>query len=181
VVKELGDRVDLVLDGGPCDAGIESTVVDVRDDPPRVLRPGAIGVGGLRALIPDVAMGPAVAAAGERVSPGMDARHYAPRARMVLAPSLADAVAMARELRSHGASIGPIALVVHEPLGGREGEGLVVRTLPAEPAEYARGLYATLHDLDEAGAAAIVVQAVPGDEAWWAVADRLARGSADRS
>jgi L-threonylcarbamoyladenylate synthase len=54
VVKQLGDAVDLVLDAGACDAGIESTVLDVRCRPARVLRPGAVDVAALRAVVPDV-------------------------------------------------------------------------------------------------------------------------------
>src|SRR5581483_3653362 len=53
-IKQLGHAVDLVLDAGPCDAGIESTVLDVRREPPRVLRPGAVGLAALRAVLPDV-------------------------------------------------------------------------------------------------------------------------------
>jgi L-threonylcarbamoyladenylate synthase len=54
---------------------------------------------------------------------------------------------------------------------------LIVRVLPDDAVAYARALYRTLHDLDDAGVRAIVVQAVPEDPSWWAVADRLARGS----
>ena len=93
VIKELGERVDLVLDGGPCEAGIESTVVDVRSASPRVLRPGALGLAELRAVVPDLRLRGGSAGSGERrASPGMDERHYAPRARLVLAPNRAQAL-----------------------------------------------------------------------------------------
>ena len=181
VVKELGDRVDLVLDAGPCAAGIESTVVDARLDPPRVLRLGAASLAALRRAAPGLRVRADDAAAeAARASPGMDARHYAPRARMMMASSRDAAVSLARELvdatgEARGVSVG---LVVHEPVSAREAEGLALRRLPSEPSEYARRLYGTLHDLDDAGARVIVVQAVPrDDEAWWAVADRLERGS----
>src|SRR5579883_1162410 len=79
VVKQLGDAVDLVLDAGECDAGIESTVVDVRVDPARVLRPGALDLAALRRVLPDVqARVERVEGAQPRLSPGMEARHYAP-------------------------------------------------------------------------------------------------------
>src|SRR5262249_4569280 len=71
VVKELGDEVDLVLDGGPCDAGIESTVVDVRGPTARVLRPGAVDLARLREVEADVAAASVTAAAAaSRASPG---------------------------------------------------------------------------------------------------------------
>jgi len=64
------------------------------------------------------------------------------------------------------------------PLAGGD-RGCDVRSLPRDPTQYARLLYRTLHDLDDAGVDAIVVQGVPSDEAWWAVADRLRRGSTE--
>ncbi len=178
VVRQLGEVVDLVLDAGPCDAGIESTVVDVRDNPPRVLRPGALDLGALRRVIPDVVdQVDSVRGAAPRLSPGMEARHYAPRARLVIADTWLEAYRVACGLAGGGARVG---LVTYEKrtTSVRE-ERLLVRTLPAEAAQYARALYGTLHDLDDAGVDAIVVQGVPRDDAWWAVADRLRRGSTE--
>ncbi len=178
VVKSLGDAVGLVLDGGPCEAGIESTVVDVRGEHPRILRPGALGVAALRAIEPDVEASEAVLAEdAARASPGMDARHYAPRARLVVVETRAEALARARALAS---ADGRVGLVVRGPSPGAGGAGdlLDVRVLPDEPAAFAAALFATLHALDDAGARAIVVEAAPAGEAWWAVADRLKRASA---
>jgi L-threonylcarbamoyladenylate synthase len=176
VVKELGDAVDLVLDAGHCDAGIESTVVDVRSHPARVLRHGAVGIAALRRVVPDVEVAEAgVAGASARPSPGMGSRHYAPRARLILADTWVEAQRIAFGLAGTGARVG---LVTHEKRATSVPEQRVlVRALPREPAQYARLLYGTLHDLDDAGVDAIVVQGVPDDEAWWAVADRLRRGS----
>jgi L-threonylcarbamoyladenylate synthase len=179
VVKQLGDRVDLVLDGGPCDAGIESTVVDVRTDPPRVLRPGAVDIAALLAIAPDLQAPRRDPGAGEtRASPGMDARHYAPRAPLHVAPTHLGAVSLARAIADQQRR--PVGLVVREPMAGEAPVGparLVLRVLPGDASGYARILYATLHDLDDEGVCAIVVHAVPQQPAWWAVADRLARGS----
>jgi L-threonylcarbamoyladenylate synthase len=176
VVKELGDRVDLVLDGGPCDEGIESTVVDVRFDPPRVLRPGALGIAALTTIAPAiVATRVDPAAEDTRASPGMDARHYAPRAPLRLAPTREAAVALARSLAQGSGA--PVGLVVRELSPGDSFRGLLQRTLSGDAPDYARRLFAVLHELDDQGVSAIVVQAVPDEPAWWAVADRLARGS----
>ncbi|MGO9833849.1 MAG: L-threonylcarbamoyladenylate synthase [Polyangiaceae bacterium] len=174
VVKELGDAVDLVLDGGPCDAGLESTVVDVRGGGMRVLRPGAVGLARLRDIGAVEKGGESAREAAPRASPGMDARHYAPRARLLLAATWEDARRMATGLASSGQRVG---LVVHalEPIAATD--RVVVRCLPCDPVEYARLLYRTLHELDDAGVDAIVAQAVPAGEAWWAVADRLRRGA----
>jgi L-threonylcarbamoyladenylate synthase len=176
VVKELGAAVDLVLDGGPCEAGIESTVVDVRSAPPHVLRPGALRIAALRAIAPDVQVRTADAAATEgRASPGMDARHYAPRAPLFLAPTREQALDKARDLAAGGVAVGLVLRAL--PVAPAALRLAVVRVLPDDPAQYARQLYGTLHDLDDLGVAAIVVEAVSKDEAWLAVADRLARGS----
>jgi L-threonylcarbamoyladenylate synthase len=179
VVKQLGDRVDLVLDGGPCDAGIESTVVDVRVAPPRVLRPGVVGIEALRAVAPDLQAPRRDPDAGEtRASPGMDARHYAPRAPLHIAPTHKAAVSLARVLADrHGQ---PVGVIVRQHGAGAEPvepARLALRVLAGDASGYARLLYATLHDLDDEGVCAIVVHAVPDQPAWWAIADRLARGS----
>jgi L-threonylcarbamoyladenylate synthase len=179
VVKQLGDRVDLVLDGGPCDAGIESTVVDAGVQPPRVLRPGAIGIEALRAIAPDIDVRSRMPAAEERrPSPGMDARHYAPRAPLRIAPTHDEAVSLARTiLEREGKAVG---LVVRDTSVAPT-PGLVLQLLPSDAAGYARRLYAALHELDDRGVCAIVVHAVPDDPGWWAVADRLVRGSTSAS
>ena len=178
VVKQMGDLVELILDAGPSDAGIESTVVDVRSDPPRVLRPGAVDLSALRRVLPGIeAQTDSIRGAAPRVSPGMDARHYAPRARLILADTWVEAQRIAYGLAGTGARAG---LVTYEKrtTSVRE-ERVLVRTLPRDPAQYARLLYRTLHDLDDAGVDAIVVQGVPNDDAWWAVSDRLKRGSTE--
>jgi len=71
----------------------------------------------------------------------------------------------------------PVGLVLREAAVGAGLPGLVEKTLPGEASDYARLLFATLHDLDDEGVCAIVVQDVPDEPAWWAVADRLARAS----
>ncbi|HSY23967.1 MAG TPA: L-threonylcarbamoyladenylate synthase [Polyangiaceae bacterium] len=186
VVRQLDGAVDLVIDGGPCDAGIESTVVDVRSEA-RVLRPGAIPAGALRGAWAAVASGPDMddasgthdmseASDKTRVSPGMDARHYAPQAPLRVMSTAGEALAAASALGARGARAG----VVTCGAGGsdRAPAGVLVRDLPADAAAYAHALYATLHALDAEGVAAIFVQRVPADDAWRAVADRLSRAAA---
>jgi L-threonylcarbamoyladenylate synthase len=185
VAKSLGDVVDLILDGGDgsaCERGIESTVVDVRGDRVVVLRPGPIDRDALRAVEPEVTRAkPIVLAAGApRASPGLDDRHYAPRARIVLAATRPEAEQSACGLAASGVRVGLLVRGLREPdfasaLG--RGDRLVLRALPRDAAGYARGFYAALHDLDDAAVDAIVLEAVPDDEAWWAVADRVRRAA----
>jgi L-threonylcarbamoyladenylate synthase len=178
VVASLGDRVDLVIDGGPCSAGIESTVVDLSGDTPLVLRPGAIDLPTLRAVVPElIDPGFEVLAEGAlRASPGLDRRHYAPVTRLLLAAHRDRLLEEARRRASRGERI---ALLLVDPLAEeaevRDTAGVHVVTLGADPVVYARALFATLHALDEGGFAAILAEPVPASPPWRAVADRLRR------
>jgi L-threonylcarbamoyladenylate synthase len=171
VVKSIGERVDLVIDGGAAWAGIESTVVDARGPVLRLLRPGAVSAAAIRTLGMELAEAEAPADAHREVheSPGQDAKHYAPRAELLVVEGRDEAIAAARSARR-------AALVVRTPETSAPELAEVV-VLAADPAAYARELFATLHRLDDAGMDRIVVEAVPADDAWAAVADRLRRGS----
>lgn len=181
VVRSLGDRVDLVLDGGPCTHGIESTVVDVRSDPPRVLRAGAATLEMLRVVEPSVAYetgASTVAGGAARASPGMASKHYAPRATVELVPTASFGGALDAALAGRR----PVAAIAWSEEGGTaiqtHARSLVFDAmLPNDPAGYARGLFAAFYDADEAGAAKLIVEAVPAGEGWWAVADRLRRAT----
>jgi L-threonylcarbamoyladenylate synthase len=176
VARSLGDAVDVLLDGGACPAGIESTVIDVRDAHARVLRLGAIDLPALRLVDPGVTLAVrAVDATDMRPSPGMDERHYAPRATLLVAHGREDALATARARMAAGEWVG---VVLRAELGADESAGrAVVHALGDDPAAYAHGIYATLHALDAEGVDAIVVEPVPDDERWAAIADRLRRGA----
>lgn len=173
VVRSLGAEVRLVLDGGPCREGIESTVVDVRTDTPRVLRLGALSLEMLRRVCPRAALAePSAPSRDElRASPGLDPKHYAPRARLVLVErqALAEAVRHAEGERGR-----PVGVLVLGPFDARD--GVKVERLPEDAEGYAHGLFAALHRLDDE-VATIVVERVPDDAAFDAVRDRLARAS----
>jgi L-threonylcarbamoyladenylate synthase len=163
VVESLPD-VPLVLDGGPCAWGIESTVLDLTVAPPRLLRPGALGLRALREVTGPIAL-PAdpVTDGTARPSPGMSRRHYAPRARVILT----------RDVEDVGGLPGPVGLLAYDADDGPHRE-----VLSADPREYAADLYAALHRLDDAGVRTIIVQEVPESEEWLAVRDRLSRAAA---
>lgn len=166
VVKSLGARVDLVLDGGCTDRGIESTVVAIEEETRIVvLRPGSITLEDLRAFGDVVFEARNAESHATRMSPGLDAKHYAPRARLVV--SARHDMASAIRDASHA---GAIFVGKKAEIGARE-----VRALPADATGFAAALFATLHDLDDAGCDVVVVEAPPDTEAWLAVRDRLAR------
>ena len=173
VAASLGNRVDLVLDGGDTPVGIESTVVDLRGDRPSILRPGVIGARELEPVVGELARFDDVRGDVPRASPGQLDRHYAPRARIELydAHVAGEAAIAARDLTARGSRVG--AMVFEAGLPGAE------RTIrmPHEALEYARRLYATLHELDDAGCDVVFVERVPDGEPWLAIADRLARAA----
>lgn len=198
VAASLGASVSLILDGGPCERGIESTVIDLSMSPPRLLRPGPISQSQLEAVLGHVVMNGLSASTGDGPSsgparsPGLLARHYAPLAEVELTDDAAEAVA--RRL-SRGERVGWIdcgeaapaeptdlsgLLGVVTPISERERERLLLKRLPAEPVAYARALYATLHELDEAGVESIVITRPPQEASWLAIHDRLTRAACPR-
>ena len=173
VHEELGDSVALVLDGGPCNVGIESTIIDLsRDDgfPPRLLRPGHITPEQIATVI---GVMPEIQNSGgaPRVSGSLDA-HYAPLTPMrVVATAQLDAVL--HDLQTRDARFG-LLTYSFLPVGIRPH---ALRQLSSEPEDYARGLYAALRELDQAGNEVIVVEAIPDSPEWAAVADRMRRAA----
>ena len=163
----------LVLDGGPCDIGIESTIVAFHDDRPRILRPGMIDARTIE-RVSGVPLAATVQPA-PRVS-GALAQHYAPTTPLELLDQQA-LVDRAAGLAAGGqpmavfASAGTLARIV--PVDGTR-----TRIAPDSPAGYARMLYAALHALDRVGACAILVELPPTENGWEAIHDRLARAAA---
>lgn len=171
VREELGAAVALVLDGGPCAVGIESTILDLSGTAPRILRPGMLdaeAIGGVLGAVP-VFGGTADA---PRVSGSLEA-HYAPRTRLQLVAAAELATAVARALEA-GLRISVLAAqppsLVHP--------GVSWHPASTDPARFAHDLYASLRELDAMGCDLILVAAPPEGNAWRAVGDRLRRAAA---
>jgi len=171
VREEFGDQVECVLDGGECDVGIESTIVDVSGDAPRLLRPGGIAAADLEAVL---GVPLAIGSAGQSPrAPGTLAAHYAPFTPLMLVE--ADlAPELVRSLARQGRKVAVLSFSALQPVL----PGLVWRAAPADAAGYAHALYANLRDLDHARADVIVVEAPPQRAEWLAVRDRLTRAAA---
>lgn len=171
VRAEFGRELPLVLDGGPCPIGIESTILDLSGDRPRILRPGSIDA---RALARVLGEGPELGAADHspRVS-GSHASHYAPRTPAELVEAEAFAARIA-ELRAAGQD--PAALCFSS--AWPEDPGCPAIALPASPEAYAHGLYAALRTLDALEADRLLIVAPPDSPEWAAVRDRLRRATA---
>ncbi len=179
VEQSLGDRVAMILDGGPAPVGIESTVLDVSGSRPMLLRPGALSRSAIEEVVGAVdVLGADPAAAAPRASPGLMERHYAPRARLMLFDRAGES-RVAGELaaaRSRGVSTG--ALLWTAGSAGVRAASDVVVELPGDPAAYAQRLYAVLHELDARGCAVIAAESPPSGDGWDGVRDRLRRASA---
>jgi L-threonylcarbamoyladenylate synthase len=171
VLQDLDGRIDLILDGGPCPGGIESTVLDLTGLPPRLLRPGLVSLAQLEAVIGPVQYG-AMPAPGQALpSPGMLSRHYAPRTLLECIEG--DSSARVEQLCDEGQRVG----WVRQDREGSVPAAASLRRLPGDAASYAAELYRVLHELDRAGLDRIVVELPPNTAEWLAVRDRLRRAS----
>lgn len=176
VLKGLAEQVDLVLDAGATSIGIESTVIDLSGPRAMLLRPGSIGIPELERVLGQPVGSPgALSPESPRPSPGMLTRHYAPRARVLLLEpgERTSQLARAVEEAPAGAMVGAIVLD-RDP--GVEGIGHPI-VLPSDPAVYAAGLYAALHQLDDLGCDLIIIEPVPTSAVWAGIRDRLQRAS----
>jgi L-threonylcarbamoyladenylate synthase len=175
VRKSLGARIPLIIDGGPAQVGIESSVLDLASTPPCVLRPGMISAESLQAVLGEGAMEIGGAPATIARSPGQGLRHYSPKARLIVR-QWRDEADLAAQVSAFGLALGKIHLVTHGRIPLREKFGRVA-VLPPDAAAFARALYAELHQCDEAGAELIIVEAPPSEEPWRGIADRLRRAA----
>jgi L-threonylcarbamoyladenylate synthase len=160
VREDLGRDVDLVLEGGPSDVGIESTIVDLSSGPAVLLRPGRISKNELESIVGPVAE---KTSASPRHSGGME-RHYAPRTPARLVPTHA----LDKEI-AKGKSVAVLAFSRPD-----ERVDFWLR-MPRDPQAYAQKLYAALRELDGAECEQILVEAPPESAEWAAVRDRLKR------
>src|SRR5208282_3762580 len=166
VRHSLGSEVDLILDGGPCQFGIESTVLSLAEAKPILLRPGGIPRIVLEAIIGPIALAPEIQA-GAHPSPGMHPRHYSPRTTLYL---VADG-----ELPDQGQGI----YLQHRHRPSRV--NITIHQMPQSPADYAAALYDILHQADAGNYNWIAVDIPPAAPEWEAVHDRLRRAASSPS
>lgn len=161
VRQSLGDRVNFILDGGPCTVGIESTVLSLVTAQPTIWRPGGVARSEIEALV-----GPVLVATHTKTqahaSPGMHEKHYSPRTRLV----------MSKNGEVPQAGRGVYLRISRDPQSACE-----VIYMPGDPRRYAAELYRTLHDLDARKFDWIVAESPPSNAEWEAVLDRLRRAS----
>jgi L-threonylcarbamoyladenylate synthase len=164
VRADLGADVDVVLEGGASEVGIESTIVDLSGPTPVVLRPGAVTREQIEATLQATVRDKGPGDGAPRHSGGLE-RHYAPRtpARLVATHALDAEIARLRDA---------VAVLAFSRPDERVDYWL---RMPRDPAAYAQRLYAALRELDSAGCSQILVEAPPEAAEWAAVRDRLVR------
>jgi L-threonylcarbamoyladenylate synthase len=164
VRRSLGDDVDYILDGGPCHVGIESTVLSLVEPQPVLLRPGGISRPDIEAVIGPVARA-SDAPAGAHPSPGMHARHYSPRTRLLLVTD--------GRVPEEGQGI----YLQHQHPPSRREINAIEMPIPA--ADYGAALYDKLHEADGIECDWIAVDIPPDTPEWEAVQDRLHRAASN--
>jgi L-threonylcarbamoyladenylate synthase len=166
VIEQLGESVAVVLDAGPCEVGLESTIVDLASDTPRLLRPGGIAAEDIEAVLGTKL---ARVSEGDRIAaPGMLASHYAPRL----------------PLRMNAMSVAPGEALLAFGNASIKGQDRAAAALNLSPSsnlvEASANLFAFLHELDRSGASAIAAAPIPEHGLGEAINDRLKRASARR-
>jgi len=171
VEQEFGDEVAAVVDGGQCTVGVESTIVDLTGDRPRLLRPGMIRVDALEAEL-----GQPLERVGDEDGPrasGRLASHYAPRASVELVP-IGHPNARMDECAQGGKRV--VVLARRESPPTADGELWI--EMPRQPVQFARALYAELRRADQVRPDRILIEMPPDSPGWDAISDRLRRASA---
>jgi L-threonylcarbamoyladenylate synthase len=177
VRAQLGGKIPLIVDGGHSQVGIESTVLDLTVSPPDILRPGMVHAESLAAVAGEVRSAKCEVRSGQQLrSPGLLAKHYSPKATLVILNWRDDA-----DLRSQLSTLNfqpsTCFIIAHTTIPS--GENFAgVSVIPHDAEAFARAIYAELHRCDGAGAGGIVVEAPPELPEWAGIADRLRRAAA---
>ena len=176
VMHDLGGRIDAVLDGGPCAVGVESTVITLATNPPRLLRPGGITLEQLRSVLGEIVLDPAVlhplASGAKASSPGMKYKHYAPKANVILLDGPRDWYL--NYVNTHQEDAGALCFT----------EDLAELTVPCvaygtetESAKQAHELFEALRELDDLGVSTIYARCPDQSGVGLAVYNRLIRAA----
>lgn len=169
VIAEFGDALHCVIDGGSCRVGLESTILDLSGEAPRVLRPGAVMPDVLTRILGESLT---MSASGGPRAPGCLTSHYAPDTPLRLKDT-AEIEAAAQSFLNFGQSVAVLSM--HPPAISEAGCRWLM--MPAEPQEYGHVLYALLREIDTWGCRCVLVELPPARMEWEAVRDRLKRAA----
>ena len=177
VRQQLGGKIPLIVDGGQSQVGIESTVLDLTVNPPRILRPGMVHAESLAAACGGVTSDEwRVTGKNPLRSPGLLQKHYSPKAKLFVTTWQSDAELKLFLVTRHSSPV-TCHVIAHSHIPS-PGYFANVSVIPHDAEAFARAIYAELHRCDEAGAQWIVVEAPPELPEWAGIADRLRRAAA---
>ena len=176
VRAQLGGKIPLIVDGGQSQVGIESTVLDLTVSPPQILRPGMIHAESLAAVCGEIQNSKSKIQNPVLRSPGLLAKHYSPKAKLVIL-NWQDDADLKLKIQNSKFKIQNCFVIAHTKIPAGE-HFADVSVMPHDAEAFARALYAELHRCDAAGAGLIVVEAPPETPEWSGIADRLRRAAA---
>lgn len=169
VYESLGDSIDMILDAGSTEHGLESTVIDCTGTSPCIMRPGPITIDDISRITGPILMKhDTVDDTHARSSPGQSRKHYVPKAHLILAPSHV----LMTATKNADATVA-VLYITQKP----NNEKIESIQMPADPRAYGAILYAELHKLDYAGMKTVFIEQPPDTSLWAAVNDRLRRAS----
>lgn len=173
VYEELGDKVDLILDGGFCQVGLESTIIDMTSDLPAILRPGMISVEAINQVL---GLEVICNSRNTQRAPGMHALHYAPTTNTMLIETK-DILNTVNSLKAEDL---PVAFLIRSDCAFPSSPHITRIQMPSEPSHFAQGLYHTLRKLDQEHYQSILIEAVPEGVDWDGIRDRIFKATASR-
>jgi L-threonylcarbamoyladenylate synthase len=177
ILQDLGGKINMILDAGPVEVGVESTVLDLSTHPATILRPGAVTIEQLKEVIGEVVLGKS----GKllRRSPGTRYRHYSPKAEVILVKPK-DRQKIIQLVEQYTATGKKVGLISRYPHPGLNNGKVIIKAMPQDLREYARLIFATLRELDGEGIDHIIVEEVEERGIGVAIMDRLRRASSGK-
>ncbi len=174
VFQDLGGKIDMVLDAGAVEVGVESTVLDISTQPATILRPGAVTIEQLEPIIGEVVLGREGQL--QKRSPGTRYRHYSPKAGVILVEEKNKEIA-AQLIEQYTVVGEKVGIITHHPYFYQSNKKVIVKVMPPDLGEYAKQMFAALRELDEAGVDEIIVEEVEERGIGIAIMDRLRRAA----
>ncbi len=178
VMKDMDGRIAAILDGGACEVGVESTIVDLTGEKPRLLRPGGISPEELVEILGELEIDKAVLAqiSNDEIvrAPGMKYKHYAPQAQVIIVKGSSEAAA--KYIRFH-ADQGTAVMCFEEELPLYDGLFALAYGKERDPSSLSAGLFATLRDLDREDISTIYARCPQGGGVAYAVRNRLRKAA----
>jgi L-threonylcarbamoyladenylate synthase len=176
VLRQLGGKISLIVDGGQSQVGIESTVLDLTVLPPQILRPGMIHAESLAAVCGEIQNLKCEVSDSILRSPGLLEKHYSPKAKLLVL-NWRDDAELEFKIQNSKFKIQICFVIAHTKIPA--GENFAdVSVMPHDAEAFARAIYAELHRCDDAGAELIVVEAPPDLPEWSGIANRLRHAAA---